>query len=71
VIGIDLTRRGIDATAARKVKKIAKSAAKPSEPGSRKHKVAASLPSSDEAPSIPSAKEGEMGVKRAETRKHT
>lgn len=51
VIGIDLTRRGIDTKAAKKAKKIAKSVAKPPKPGTGRRKADASLPSSDEAPS--------------------
>lgn len=51
VIGIDLTRRGIDTKAAKKGKKIAKSVAKPSKPGTGKRKAVASLSSSGEVPS--------------------
>lgn len=71
VIGIDLTRRGIDTKAAKKVKKIAESVAKQPKPASGRRKAVALLPSSGDVPSIPSTKDGEMGVKRAETRKHT
>jgi len=74
VIGIDLTRRGIDTKAAKKAKKakkISKSVAKPRKPGSGKRKAAASLPSFGKAPSPPSAKKGGKGVNGAETRKHT
>lgn len=42
VIGIDLTRRGIDTKAAKKTKKTTKSVAKPPKPGSGKRKAAAS-----------------------------
>lgn len=51
VIGIDLTRRGIDTKAAKKGKEVAKSVAKPPKPGTGRRKADASLPSSDEAPS--------------------
>ena len=51
VIGIDLTRRGIDTKAAKEAKKIAKSVAKLSKLGTGRRKADASLPSSDEAPS--------------------
>lgn len=68
VIGIDLTRRGIDSRAAKKAK-IAQSMTKRLKPGSRKRKAAASLPSSGKPPSPPSAKERRKGRKRAETRK--
>jgi hypothetical protein len=51
VIGIDLMRRGTDTKAAKKAKKIAKSVAKPSKPGTGKRKAVASLSSSGEAPS--------------------
>jgi hypothetical protein len=51
VIGIDLTRRGIDTKAAKKGKMIAKSVAKLSELGTGKRKAVASLSSSGEAPS--------------------
>jgi hypothetical protein len=71
VIGIDLTRRGIDTKAAKKAKKITESVAKPPEPGSRKRKAADSLPSFGKAPSPPSANKGGKGVKGAETRKRT
>lgn len=71
VIGIDLTRRGIDSKAIKKAKKIAKSVAKPPKPGSGKSKATTSLPSSSAAPSIPSTKKVGKGVKRAEIRKHT
>ena len=61
VIGIDLTRRGIDTKAAKKVKKakkITKSVAKLPKPELGKRKAAASLPSRGKPPSLPSAKEG-------------
>lgn len=51
VIGIDLTRRGIDTKAAKKGKKIAESVAMPPKPGTGKRKATASLPSSGETPS--------------------
>ena len=71
VIGIDLTRRGIDTKAARKAAKSAAKPAKPAKPGSKKRKAAASLASDTERPPIPSPKEGAQAVKRPKTRKHT
>lgn len=69
VIGIDLTRRGIDTKAAKKVKKIAESVGKQSTPGTGKRNSAAFLPSSGNEPSTPSTKDGKKGVKGAGTRK--
>lgn len=63
-IGIDLTLRGIDTKAA---KKVAKSTSKPSKPRSGNRKAAAPLPSSAESPLILSTKEGGNGVKRPKT----
>jgi hypothetical protein len=67
VIGIDLTRRGLDAKAAKaakKAKKAAKSVAKPPKPGSGKRNAAAAPPSSLEVKSSPSTKEGRKGAKK-------
>ncbi|HDR9159253.1 TPA: hypothetical protein QDB05_005829 [Burkholderia vietnamiensis] len=58
VIGIDLTRRGIDTEMAKKAKKSANSVETLPKSGSRKRKAAASSRSSGEAPSPPSAKKG-------------
>jgi hypothetical protein len=67
VIGIDLTRRGLDAKAAqaaKKVKMAAKSVPKPPKPGSGKRKAAAAPPSPLEAKSSPSTQEGRRGAKK-------
>lgn len=57
VIGIDLTRRGMDA-------KAIKAAAKPPKSGSGDCKVTAAPPSTLEAKSSPSTQEGRKGVKK-------
>lgn len=67
VIGIDLTRRGLDAkaaTAARKAKKTAKAAAKPPKPGSAKRRATAEPSSPLEAKPNPSTKQGRKGANR-------
>lgn len=57
VIGIDLTRRGVDTKAAKKAKEVHKLAAKAPKPGSRKRKSVAAAPSSYEVEPSPSSKE--------------
>lgn len=73
VIGIDLTRRGIDAKAAKGAKKAKKatSVAKPPKPGSRKRQAAAALSSPLEVKSSPSAPEGRKGEKIGKKGKRT
>ncbi|ODA19460.1 hypothetical protein A9G00_38590 [Achromobacter xylosoxidans] len=68
VIGIDLTRREIDAKAA---KKAGKSAAKPMKSESKKRKAIASLLPNAEGQSISSTMGVGQGVKRPKTRKYT
>jgi hypothetical protein len=60
VIGIDLTLRGIDTKA---TKKVAKSTAKLSKPRTASRKASAPLPSSAESPLVLSTNEGDNGVK--------
>ncbi|WP_342065494.1 hypothetical protein [Achromobacter kerstersii] len=60
VIGIDLTLRGIDTKA---TKKVAKSTAKLSKPRTASRKATAPLPSSAESPLVLFTNEGDNGVK--------
>lgn len=64
VIGIDLTRRGLDAQVAKKAKNAAKSVPKPPKPGSGKRKADAAPPSPLEAKLSPSTQQVGRGRKK-------